>query len=192
MSKKLLLHSCCGPCSAAVVPFLQDLFYEATCFFYNPNIHPFKEYKQRLDTMQEFALQTNTPLIIHGKYGLNKFLNKIQNLKEDIFEENIENKKKNKQLRCQQCYKMRLKETTKYAAENNYQFFTTTLLYSVYQDHKEIVDLAKYYAKKYNIQFVYQDFRKFWQQGITMSKQLNLYRQKYCGCIFSEHERYSK
>lgn len=174
---RILLHSCCGPCTIYPLKVLQSQNHEVTAYFNNPNIHPFKEFKRRLTTLQEYALTEDIPLVADEKYGLTEFLQKV------VFKE---------KARCGICYEMRLQQTAEYAAKGNFDGFSTTLLYSRYQNHELISSQCTKLADKYNLQFVYEDFRLGWQEGIDISIEKDMYRQPYCGCIYSEQERYDK
>ena len=148
-----------------------------TAYYHNPNIHPFKEFKRRLDTLKEFSAAEKFPLIADENYGLTEFLQQV------VFKEKV---------RCPICYEMRLEKTALYAAENGFDGFTTTLLYSRYQNHEIIKKQCTDFADKYSLSFIYDDFRTGWQQGIDQSIEKDMYRQPYCGCIYSEQERYDK
>ena len=174
---KILLHICCGPCAVYPLSFLLHRNYAVTAFFYNPNIHPFKEFRRRLTTADEYLKTLKIPLIADKKYGLKDFLRAV------VHEE---------KTRCNYCYLDRLEKTVQKAKEKKFDAFTTTLLYSKYQNHRKIVEISEKLAEKYSISFIYHDFREGWQQGIDISKKLSLYRQPYCGCIYSEWERYDK
>lgn len=177
MSTTILLHACCGPCM--IIPAAQiaaeGLQYSA--YFFNPNIHPYQEFRQRRDTLAEFCELENIPVHIHEKYGLTEFLREI------VFHE---------KRRCALCYAIRLEATATFAVKNNYNAFSTTLLYSRYQNHEMIKEICVNLAEKYNIMFYYRDFRAGWSEGIRLSKERQMYRQSYCGCIYSEQERYDK
>lgn len=177
---KLLLHICCAPCACYSLKTLREKNIEPTLYFFNPNIHPYMEWKRRLDAAKEYAIQVNAELIANENYKLREFLTKA--LK-------AENAGGN---RCAACYAWRLGESAKYAKENGFTAYTSTLFYSVYQDHELMKKIASFFAKKYDVDFYYEDFRKGWQEGIDESIERGLYRQPYCGCIFSEEERYSK
>lgn len=174
---KLLLHICCGPCTVYPLTILRDLDMDVTGHFYNPNIHPFKEFRRRLDTLEAYAKDVNLPLIVESDYGLHEFVRKV------AFNEN---------KRCDICYTMRLEKCVALARESGYTAFSTTLLYSRYQNHNALISYCKKLAHSYEIDFYYQDFRKGWQYGIEKSKEMQMYRQPYCGCIYSEQERYDK
>jgi len=177
MNKTVLLHVCCGPCSIYPVSVLREQGFEITGHFYNPNIHPYKEFKRRLATLKTYAAHEKLPLIVDNNYGLTGFLQKV------VF---------NEQRRCSICYDSRLETIARTAAEKDFDSFSTTLLYSKYQNHKLIINTAEKYAEKYGVSFTYQDFRVGWQEGIDKSVEEGMYRQPYCGCIYSEQERYDK
>ena len=173
----ILLHACCGPCTIYPLSVLRTQNHDVTAYFNNPNIHPFKEFKRRLNTLKDYAVAENLPLVTEEEYGLTEFLQKV------VFKE---------QARCPICYQMRLEKTAEYAAEHGYDAFTTTLLYSRYQNHEQLKKSCVTLAQHYSLKFVYEDFRLGWQQGIDLSIEKEMYRQPYCGCIYSEQERYDK
>lgn len=175
---KLLMHTCCAPCSVYCIDSLRKEGIEPTLYWYNPNIHPYIEYKTRRDTLIEYSKLINANLIINEEYGLDEF---CKNVIEDL------------NNRCSHyCYKVRLEQTVKYAKENGFDTFTSTLFVSPYQKHEELKRICEQLAKKYEIQFLYRDFRPGFREGQAKARELGLYMQKYCGCIFSESERYSK
>ena len=175
---KLLLHTCCAPCSVYVIKYLRNNKIEPTVYWYNPNIHPYTEYKNRKETLEKYAEMINVKAIFNDEYGLKEFTKNVAN--------DIEN-------RCvNYCYRTRLENTVKYAKENGYDTFSTTLLVSIYQKHDDIKKLAEELAKEYGIKFLYHDFREGYREGQAEAKKLGLYMQKYCGCIYSEGERYLK
>ena len=176
----LLLHMCCGPCSCYPVKVLREQGIEPTGYFFNPNIHPYKEWDMRLKAAEEFAARSEMKIITDKHYMLRDFLRRA------LAAEQVENG------RCRMCYTWRLEETARYAAENGFDAFTSTLFYSIYQQHELMKETAEHFAKVYGVKFHYEDFRPGWQEGIDISQELELYRQPYCGCIFSEEERYSR
>lgn len=177
---KLLLHMCCGPCSCYPVKVLREKGIEPIGYFFNPNIHPYKEWDNRLKTAREFAEKTKMEFYADEDYRLREFL------KIALPAESLPNG------RCTMCYTWRLEESARYAAQHGYEAFTSTLFYSIYQQHDLMKRTAEHFADKYGVSFFYEDFRPGWQEGIDISKEMELYRQPYCGCIFSEEERYSK
>lgn len=169
---KLLLHTCCAPCSVYCIDSLRKEEIEPTIYWYNPNIHPYMEYKARRDCLKEYTKTINAKAIFEEEYGLKEF---CKNVAYDI------------QNRCSNyCYRVRLEQTAKYAKENGYDAFSTTLLVSIYQNHEAIIKIANEMAKKYQIEFLYRDFRVGFREGQAKARELGLYMQKYCGCIFSE------
>ncbi|HOC94686.1 MAG TPA: epoxyqueuosine reductase QueH [Candidatus Cloacimonadota bacterium] len=173
--ERLLLHTCCGPCLIAPYYQLKEEGVEVTAFWYNPNIHPYTEYKLRLEALRDFAAQEPIKLFQRDEYGLREFVANVAKQIDD---------------RCEYCYATRLEATAKLASEQGFDAFSTTLLYSRYQKHERIVEIADAMAEKYQVPFFYRDWRPLWEEGIRLSKESGMYRQKYCGCIFSEEERY--
>ncbi|KWT95101.1 epoxyqueuosine reductase QueH [Candidatus Magnetominusculus xianensis] len=173
---KALLHICCANCAVFPLDVLKKRGIDVTGFWYNPNIHPLTEYALRLDAVKQLVSQNPVEILYDNYYGLADFI-EIAGLKGKD--------------RCAACYKMRLTQTAQKAKELGYDAFSTTLLYSIYQKYETIVDTASELANRYSIEFYEEDFRKGWHDGIAMSKKLSLYRQKYCGCIYSEMERYA-
>ena len=176
--KKLLLHSCCGPCSTSVIEKLKK-DYNITIFYYNPNIYPREEYLKRIETQKEYLLKSNQDIaVVDGKY--NDF---------DIFEKafvGLENCPEGGQ-RCEKCMSLRIKKTAEYAKNNGFDVFTTTLSVSPHKNAKLINALGEKFSLEFSIPFLYSDFKK--QDGFllstTLSKKYNLYRQNYCGCKYS-------
>ncbi|MCP3928541.1 MAG: epoxyqueuosine reductase QueH [Bacteroidetes bacterium] len=171
----VLLHSCCAPCTIYPLQELRREGYHVSGYFFNPNIHPFKEFQRRLHTLEQFAKITQFELTAAKEYGLKEFLRKI------VFNEDI---------RCDKCYDMRLLKTAEKAKDDGFDAFSTTLLYSKYQNHKLIKEKCNSLSELFDISFLYRDYRTGWQEGIDTSIKLDLYRQPYCGCIYSEQERY--
>ena len=169
---KLLLHTCCAPCSVYCIESLRNKNIDPTVYWYNPNIHPYMEYKARRDCLKEYTKSINIQAIFEEEYGLDEFCrNVIQDLEN----------------RCiNYCYPIRLEQTAKYAKENGYDTFSTTLLVSPYQKHDEIRRIGEKIATNYNLSFYYEDFRVGFREGQAKARELGLYMQKYCGCIFSE------
>ena len=172
------MHACCAPCSVYCIDSLRKEGIEPTLFWYNPNIHPYIEYKTRRDCLKDYARQVNAKLIVDEDYGLDEF---CRNVADDI------------PNRCvNYCYKKRLTETVRYAAKHGYDAFTTTLLISPYQKHDELKHICEELFALSGVKFLYRDFRIGFREGQNKARALGLYMQKYCGCIFSEEERYSK
>ena len=179
---KLLFHCCCAPCSVQCVKTLREEGIEPELFWYNPNIHPYSEYSLRRDCLKEFAANEKLKLEMLDEYGLRLFLNAVF--------PNIE--AGGGQERCKICYKLRLEKTASFAAENGYSAFSTSLLISPYQNHKAIKNIGEETAAKYGIDFLYRDFRPLFREGQSAARAGGFYMQKYCGCVFSEEERYLK
>lgn len=174
---RIFLHICCGPCSVFPVLSLRDAGHDLQGFFFNPNIHPYKEFSKRLDTLTAYAAAIELPLIVDGRYLLEDFLTAV--LQPD-------------RLRCEVCYEMRLQETARQARLCGCDAFTTTLLVSPYQKHELILQAGEAAGKAAGVDFFYEDFRPGWPAGVKISREREMYRQPYCGCIFSEKERYCK
>lgn len=172
---KLLLHTCCAPCSVYCIQKLRKDNIEPVIYWYNPNIHPYMEYKARRDTLKEYTKSIGVEAIFEENYGLREF---CKNVIDDL------------DNRCQYCYRTRLEKTVQYAKENGYDAFCTTLLISPYQNHEKLKQTGEELEKEYGIHFYYQDFREGFRQGQNEARELGLYMQKYCGCIFSEEIRY--
>ena len=173
---KVLLHTCCAPCSVYCIKKLRQENIEPVVYWYNPNIHPYTEYKARRDCLDEYTKSIGIKAIFEENYGIREFCKNVSN--------DISNRCKN------YCYRVRLEQTAKYAKENGYDAFTTTLLVSIYQNHEAIKEIAEEMAKKYEIEFIYRDFRVGFREGQEEARRIGLYMQKYCGCIFSEESRY--
>ena len=189
---KILLHMCCAPCACYPVKKLRDENFEPTGYFFNPNIHPYQEWRQRLKTAREFADKVGMKIFTDNHYGLRDFLERVYKTVGEISDEDTVANPDGFHARCKICYAWRLSETAKFAAENNFEIFTSTLFYSKHQNHELMKNIAENVAKNFGVKFYYEDFRIGWQEGIDISKNLELYRQNYCGCIFSEEERFSK
>ena len=172
---KTLLHICCAPCACYPVQTLRSSGNQVTAFFFNHNIHPYQEYQKRLAAVREYAAMIDLEVIYRDEYLLEEFLEAVAD---------------NPEERCFYCYASRLEATAAAAAAGGFDAFTSTLLYSRYQKHEMIVALAELSAGKYGVKFHYTDFRPGWQKGIELSRKLGLYRQQYCGCIYSEKDRY--
>ena len=173
----VLLHCCCAPCSLSCIAPLRAEGIEPAAFWYNPNIHPWKEYQARRDCLLEYAPTIGMEVRVREDYGLRDF---IRHVAADI------------DHRCAYCYEHRIEETAKYAAEHGFSAFTSTLLASLYQDHEGIARAAERYAAQYGVEFLYRDFRPNFREGNRQARELGFYMQKYCGCVFSEEDRYEK
>ncbi len=180
-SPNLLLHSCCSVCSSHVLSVLTASF-NVTVSYYNPNIHPKSEYETRLKDVRRYLKQAynNKVKLIEQNYNPNKFFEAVKGL---------ENEPEG-QKRCEQCFKLRLMHTAKYAKQNNYDFFTTTLTVSPHKNAAVINEIGKLAQNKHSVQFLPSDFKKKegYKHSVQLANNYNLYRQNYCGCIFSIRE----
>lgn len=180
---KLLLHSCCAPCSSYVLEYLTNYF-EITILFYNPNITIEEEYLKRLNEIKklvETIPHKNKIEVVEGRYNPQEFLDIAKGL-EDLKEGGE---------RCFKCYKLRQEEAAKYAKENNYDFFTTTLSISPHKNADKLNEIGEELSSIYQANYLYADFKKKggYQRSIELSKEYDLYRQDYCGCIYSKRDR---
>jgi predicted adenine nucleotide alpha hydrolase (AANH) superfamily ATPase len=174
MKKRLLLHTCCAPCLVGTLPKINQE-YEICCYWYNPNIHPYTEYRARLDALDGYAKKNNINLTVRDYYGLAEFTqNVIGSLKE----------------RCGYCYDFRLSEAAGFAKENGFDAFSSTLLVSPYQNHEKIKAAGEKCADEYGVNFFYGDFRENFREAQKSARESGIYMQKYCGCIFSKEERF--
>ncbi len=173
---KLLLHMCCGPCSTYPVSVLQDENIEIEGFFFNPNIHPKEEFLRRKENVAKFSAIKGIPVIYEDDFRQNEW----------------EQFKGTGEERCSMCYGIRLERAAAKAKEEGFDAFTTTLLVSPYQKHELIRELGEKLAEKYGVEFYYKDFRPGFRQGQQMAKEMELYRQKFCGCIVSFNESQQK
>jgi predicted adenine nucleotide alpha hydrolase (AANH) superfamily ATPase len=175
--KKVLIHVCCAHCAAYTAEYWRGQRYDVGGFWYNPNIHPFTEHQQRLESMKSLAKETNLPLIISPDYDVVEYFRRVVGHETE---------------RCGYCFELRLTKTAKVAHSNGYDGFTTTLLISPHQKHELIKKVGEKVAKEKGIEFLYADLRKRYSDSRHITKPMNLYRQQYCGCLFSEWERYNQ
>jgi hypothetical protein len=152
--------------------------HQITGVFYNPNVHPYQEYQRRHQTLREYAEKTFLNVIWPEGYPMEEFLRAVATLKESE--------------RCAFCLRDRLAYTAELAIMEKYEAFTTTLLYSKFQNHDLIREIGKELSQQLGIFFYYHDFRAGWDEGVKISKELGMYRQPYCGCIYSEKKRFYK
>lgn len=174
---KTLLHICCAPCANQCVEVLRGEGLEVYGFWFNPNIHPFTEYRARRNCLRGYAEDVALPLIEKNDYALRPFVRAVA--------EDIAN-------RCGKCYEIRLFEAAKQAKEGGFDSFTSSLFISPYQNHQLMMDTAQRAAEEYGVEFLYRDFRPYFKAGQEYARQHEFYMQKYCGCVFSEEERYLK
>ena len=174
---KTLLHICCAPCANMCIDTLRQDGQELVGYWYNPNIHPFTEYRARRNCLRDYAGTIALPLVERDDYGLRPFVRAVA---EDI------------EGRCVKCYEMRLFGAAEYAAANGFDSFTSSLFISPYQNHELLREVGERAADEFHVRFQYQDFRPLFRQGQERARELGFYMQKYCGCVFSEQERYLK
>ena len=172
---KVLLHMCCANCAIYPIRILRESGHDVSGYFFNHNIHPYQEYRRRLQAVEDFAAVSELQVIYKDEYLLEDFLAQVAT---------------EPASRCTYCYQSRLKQAAEYAATSGHDAFSTSLLYSRYQNHELIRKLGEELGYHYGIEFLYEDYRIGWQEGIKASKEMGLYRQQYCGCIYSEKERY--
>lgn len=179
---KMLLHVCCAPCSSHVMEILHKE-YDITLFFYNPNITEEYEYKKRVDELLRFVSEApfaKDVKVVEGKYVPEQFFSMAKGLEEEP----------ERGGRCYKCYEMRMRESAQYAKENGYDIFTTSLSISPHKNAEWINKIGNSLADEWGIAYLYSDFKKKngYARSIQLSKEYNLYRQDYCGCIFSKKE----
>lgn len=172
---KILLHICCAPCSIYPIDQLRQDQHSVAGFFYRHNIHPFTECLRREETLKTYSEAIDLKMIWQSGYAMEEFLRNVAFREAD---------------RCRCCYHDRLTTTAHFAKRGKFDAFTTTLLYSRFQKHDLIREIGEAAGKTVGVPFLYQDFREGWKLGITESRRLGMYRQPYCGCIYSEKERY--
>lgn len=164
------MHTCCAPCSVYCIDELRSGNIEPVIYWFNPNIHPYMEYKARRDCLKEYTKNINIEAIFEENYGLDEFCKNVVNGLE---------------TRCEDyCYPVRLEQTAKYAKEHGYTHFTTTLLVSPYQKHEMIKNIGEKIAKNYELEFLYRDFRVGFREGQAKAREIGLYMQKYCRLHF--------
>lgn len=180
---KLLIHSCCAPCSSYVLEYL-SAYFDITIFYYNPNIHPEDEYIRRVEEQQNLIKAMPLKSVVHfilGEYHPKDFYDKIKG-----FEKEAEGGE-----RCFLCYEMRLREAAKLAVAGGFDYFTTTLSISPYKNAEKLNEIGNIIAKEYGVLYLPSDFKKKngYLRSIELSKQYQLYRQDYCGCVYSMIQR---
>ena len=171
------MHLCCAPCTIYPLRVLRDEGAEVVGLFYNPNVHPYQEYRRRLETLQEYASDRVLEIVREESYPIEEFLRRVSFREAE---------------RCRLCYEMRLEHTARTARSGGFDAFTTTLLYSRFQKHDLIRMIGEGLSERLGIPFYYRDFRVGWSEGVRISKELGMYRQNYCGCLYSEKERFCR
>ena len=174
---KILLHICCAPCAIYPLRTLRADGIDVMGFFYRHNIHPYTECLRREETLQSFAEYEDLRVVYQKGYDMEGFIRSVAFREKD---------------RCSYCYHDRLLTAARVARKGKFDGFTSTLLYSKFQKHDTIKQMGESIGKSQGVPFFYQDFRTGWKEGIAVSKERSMYRQPYCGCIYSEKERYFK
>jgi len=171
---KMLLHTCCAPCLSGMHTALLSDDVRITGYFFNPNIHPQEELENRVNALKVYSSAKKLDAVIIEEYDL------------DLFRKEVVDKPGE---RCSNCYSLRLEATAHFAKENGYECFSTTLLISPYQRHDLVKAAGIAASRKYGIGFYYDDLRGFYPDSVRISRQMGIYRQKYCGCFVSMEER---
>ena len=174
---KVLLHICCAPCATIPVQYLRREGMTIYGYFDNPNIHPYTEWARRKETLEAYAGDTGLDVIYNNNYQMEIFLQAVVHRETQ---------------RCRYCYAIRLEQAARIARKGKFDFFSTTLLVSPYQKHQLIKETGEAIGEKYEVPFYYHDFRPGYPDSVKESKEREMYRQSYCGCIYSEKERYCK
>lgn len=179
----LFLHSCCAPCSSYVLEYLSKYF-KITVFYYNPNIYPDEEYYKRVEEQKQFIkdFKSDNPIdFTEGNFDKNRFYAVTKGM------ENLPEGGK----RCFKCYELRLQEAAKYAKTHGFDYFTTTLSISPLKNAQKLNEIGLSLANEYNVKYLVSDFKKKngYKRSVEISRQYGMYRQNYCGCIFSKQER---
>jgi len=172
---RVLLHMCCGPCGIVPARRLLEEGHTVDVALSNPNIHPFLEFVRRTETAREVCSRLGVDVVCEDPYGLVEFLAALDGRAED---------------RCEICYRMRMDRVASLAAELGYDAFTSTMLISTQQDHDAVKRAGDDAGTEHGVTFLYRDWRDEVIDGVAESKAMGLYRQQYCGCVFSEWERY--
>ncbi len=172
----ILIHCCCAHCTAYSADYWRQQGYEVSAFWYNPNIHPYMEHQHRLEAMKSLAQNIDLPLIVAEGYDMIEYFRQVVG---------------HESQRCQYCFRLRLSKTVEIAHQMSFDAFTTTLLISPDQKHDLLREVGDELAKEKDIEFLYADLRKRYSDSRHLTKPLNLYRQQYCGCIYSEWERHA-
>jgi predicted adenine nucleotide alpha hydrolase (AANH) superfamily ATPase len=173
---KILVHACCAHCTAYTVQHFRDQGYEVSALWYNPNIQPFMEHQNRLEAMNKLSQNMGFPMIVIEGYDFIEHLRAMYGREDN---------------RCGLCFNMRLQKTAATAIEKGIYAFSSSLLISPHQDHELIKKIGQEIALNTGAAFIYADLRKRYSDSRRLTKPMELYRQQYCGCIYSEYERYN-
>lgn len=176
MKEKIIVHVCCGVCAIKTIEFLENEF-EVIGYWYNPNIHPYNEYRMRVQTAGYVFQRMGKDIYWDLQYDILNWFDCTMQFAKD------------KQRRCQECYSLRLKKTAEFSKNFSINLFTTTMFYSIHQNHDAIKKAGFSIAEEYNLKFLPLELSRFYYEGKEIAKKWHLYRQRYCGCIFSEIER---
>ncbi len=171
----ILLHICCAPCATYTVKRLRASGAEVTGHWFNPNVHPYSEHERRRQALVRYAQEIDLPVVWEAGYEMPTFFRAV--VGHEMFRE-----------RCAICYNLRLERTAQRAAEEDFAFFTTTLLISPYQDQKHIREIGERCAETYGVAFYFENFRQGFAEHYALARAHDLYMQDYCGCIYSEWE----
>ena len=169
----VLLHVCCAHCAAYCVKHWQAIGDRVTAYWYNPNIHPHQEYLYRLEAAQALARNLDVPLLVAPDYDAVEYFRAVR---------------ESDGLRCRHCFRLRLGRTAQIAREQGFDSFTSTLLISPHQRHELIAEAGRVAARESGVAFLYEDLRKRYSDSRHITKPMDIYRQRYCGCMFSEWE----
>jgi predicted adenine nucleotide alpha hydrolase (AANH) superfamily ATPase len=172
----ILLHACCAPCLIKTAETFSNEGFSPHIFWYNPNIHPYREYLRRREALGQYLEKAKYPLNDRDIYDLNLFFRSV----------------KDDSDRCPSCYRLRLLATAQKALELGIPAFSTSLVISPYQKHELLAEEGRKIGASVGVEFVYRDLRQYFHQGRAIAREMGLYVQPYCGCIFSEYERYYK
>jgi predicted adenine nucleotide alpha hydrolase (AANH) superfamily ATPase len=176
--RSILLHICCGPCSTYTINRLHEEGFQVTGFWYNPNIHPFTEHEKRRASFEEYAESLRLPFIWEYGYEMPQFLRLVAG--NEAYG-----------VRCRLCYEMRLKRAAQVAARQGFDAITSTLLISPHQNQGLLREIGERVAREYGVDFYFENFRRGWSERGRLTHEHDLYRQQYCGCVYSEWERYT-
>ena len=174
--KSVLIHCCCAHCAAYTSEYWRQQGYAISAIWHNPNIHPYMEHQYRLEAMQSLAVKTNLPLTVTEGYDMITYFRQVAG---------------HEAQRCEYCFRLRLSKTAETALQQGFAAFTTSLLISPHQKHDLLHEIGNRIAEEMGIEFLYADLRKRYSDSRHITKPMELYRQQYCGCIYSEWERYA-
>ncbi|MBI2860302.1 MAG: epoxyqueuosine reductase QueH [Chloroflexi bacterium] len=176
MVPSILVHCCCAHCAAYTLDYWRQQGHEVSGFWYNPNIHPFMEHQRRLEGMKALVEGMGLPFIVEEGYDMVEYFRRVVG---------------NEAGRCRHCFDLRLSRTAGAARERGFDAFTTTLLISPQQKHDLIREAGERQAAEQGVAFLYADLRKRYSDSRRLTKPMDIHRQQYCGCVYSEYERYS-